>query len=105
MRGAVKARRHPRPGAGGAGSGGAEESWPGSAVAVEKTKLTSGPLVSVVDREKALRMEGVNQRRKRISANTPTPRVDRASWAGQLASASGRRGASGAGWAESRVGW
>jgi hypothetical protein len=37
----VKARRHPRHGA-----GGAEESRLGSAGAVEKTKLTSGPHVS-----------------------------------------------------------
>jgi hypothetical protein len=44
--GAVKARRHPRSGAGGTGSGGAEESRPGSADAVEKMKLTSGPHVS-----------------------------------------------------------
>jgi hypothetical protein len=45
--GAVKARWHPRCGAGGAGSGGAEESRPGPAGAVEKTKLTSGPHVLV----------------------------------------------------------
>jgi hypothetical protein len=58
------------------------------------------PVLAVV-REKAPRTEGVNQRRKGISANTPTTRVGRAAWAGQLASACGRRGASGAGWTES----
>jgi hypothetical protein len=41
MRGAVKARQHPRHGA-----GGAEESRPGSAGTVEKTTLTSGPHVA-----------------------------------------------------------
>jgi hypothetical protein len=49
---------------------------------VEKTGLTSGPPVSVVCREKALRTEGVNQRRKRTSAITPMTRVGRAAWAG-----------------------
>jgi hypothetical protein len=29
-------------------------------------------------------MEGVNQRRKRIFANTPMPRVGRAAWAGKV---------------------
>jgi hypothetical protein len=37
-----------------------------------------------VDREKAPRTEGVNQRRKRIFANTPTTRVGRAAWAGKV---------------------
>jgi hypothetical protein len=46
--GAVMARRHPRRGAGGAGSGGAVETRPGSAGMVEKTKRTSGAHVSVV---------------------------------------------------------
>jgi hypothetical protein len=46
MRGAVKARRHPRRGAGDAESGGTEESRLGPAGVVEKTKLTSGPHVS-----------------------------------------------------------
>jgi hypothetical protein len=57
------------------GSGGAEDSWPRSAGAVEKTGLTHGAHASAVDREKALRMEGVNQRRKRTSAITPRARV------------------------------
>jgi hypothetical protein len=35
-----------------------------------------------VDREKAPRTKGVNQRRKRTSAITPTARVGRAAWAG-----------------------
>jgi hypothetical protein len=39
--GVVKARWHPRRGA-----GGTEESWLGSAGMVERTKLTSGPHVS-----------------------------------------------------------
>jgi hypothetical protein len=42
-----------------------------------------------VDREKAPRTKGVNQRRKHISAITPA-RVGRAAWAGLWASASGR---------------
>jgi hypothetical protein len=37
-----------------------------------------------VDREKAPRTEGVNQRRKRISTNTPMACVDRAAWAGKV---------------------
>jgi hypothetical protein len=40
------ARRHPRRGAGSAGSGGTVETQPGSASAVEKAKLTSGAHVS-----------------------------------------------------------
>jgi hypothetical protein len=72
-----------------------EDSRPGSAVSVEKMGLTSGPPMSAVCREKALRTEGVNQRRKRTSAITPTTRVGRAAWAGLWASAYGRREASG----------
>jgi hypothetical protein len=45
-RGKVMARRHPRSGAGGAGSGGTVETRPGLAGAVEKTKPTSGAHVS-----------------------------------------------------------
>jgi hypothetical protein len=97
MRGAVRARRHLRRRAGSAGSGGVEELWLGSAGTVEKAKLTIEPPMSAVDREKAPRTEGVNQRRKRTSGNTPTMRVGRAAWTGQLASACGRREASGAG--------
>jgi hypothetical protein len=37
-----------------------------------------------VDREKAPRTEGVNQRRKHIFANTPTAHVGRAAWAGKV---------------------
>jgi hypothetical protein len=44
---------------------------------VEKTGLTSGPPMSAVGREKAPRTEGVNQRRKRTSAITPTTRMGR----------------------------
>jgi hypothetical protein len=44
--GVVMARRHPRRGAGGAGSGSAVETRPGSAGAVEKMKTTSGAHVS-----------------------------------------------------------
>jgi hypothetical protein len=51
--------------------------------------------VSAVCREKAPRMEGVNQRRKRTSAIMPTARVGRAAWVGLWASAYGRREASG----------
>jgi hypothetical protein len=40
-----------------------------------------------VDRQKVPRTEGVNQRRKCISAITPTTRVGRAAWAGLWASA------------------
>jgi hypothetical protein len=50
--------------------------------------------VSAVCREKAPRMEGVNQRRKRTSAITPTTHVGRAAWADMWASACGRREAS-----------
>jgi hypothetical protein len=46
MRGDVKARRHPRRGAAARSSGGTEESRPGSAGAVGKMELTSGPHVS-----------------------------------------------------------
>jgi hypothetical protein len=52
-----------------------EGSRPGSAGAVGKTELTSGSPMSVVGREKASRMEDVNQRRKHTSAITPTTRV------------------------------
>jgi hypothetical protein len=62
-------------GSGDAGSGGAEDFQLGSAGAVGKTGLTCGAHASAVDREKALRMESVNQRRKRTSAITPTARV------------------------------
>jgi hypothetical protein len=44
--GAVMARRHPRRGAGGVGSGGAVETRPGSADALEKMKPTCGAHVS-----------------------------------------------------------
>jgi hypothetical protein len=54
------------------------------ASAVAKMKLTSGPMCRRVDREKAPRTEGVNQIRKRISANTPTTRVGRVAWAGKV---------------------
>jgi hypothetical protein len=76
-------------------SGGAEDSQPGSAGAVEKTGLTSEPPVSAVCREKAPRMKGVNQSRKRTSAITPMVRVGRAAWAGLWALACGRREANG----------
>jgi hypothetical protein len=72
---------HSRRGAGGAGSGGAMETRPGSAGTVEKTKPTSGPMCQWVDREKALRAEGVNQKRKHIFANTPMARMGQAAWA------------------------
>jgi hypothetical protein len=61
---------------------------------VEKTGLISGPLVSVVCREKAPRTEGVNQRRKHTSAITPTMHVGRAAWAG-LREKRGQRGPAG----------
>jgi hypothetical protein len=51
--------------------------------------------VSAVCREKASRTEGVNQRRKRTSAITPTAHVGRAAWAGLWALACGRIEASG----------
>jgi hypothetical protein len=78
------ARRHPRRRAGDAGSDGTVETLPGLASAVEKTKLTSGPMCQRVDREKAPGTEGVNQRRKRIFTNTPTTRVGRAAWVGKV---------------------
>jgi hypothetical protein len=84
---------------GGAGSGGAEDSWPGSAGAVEKTGLTCGAHASAVDREKAPRTEGVNQRRKHTSAITPTARVGPMAWAGLWLRPAG------AGWAKGRVGY
>jgi hypothetical protein len=41
---------------------------------VGKKHLTGGAEVSAGGREKALRMEGVKSKRKRILANTPTTR-------------------------------
>jgi hypothetical protein len=73
------ARRHPRCGAGGAGSGGVVE----------------------IDGDTAS-SEGANQKGKRTSANTP-PTHGLAGPA-MMASARERRGASGAGWAKGRVG-
>jgi hypothetical protein len=72
-----------------------EDSLSGSAGAMEKTGLTSGPPVSAVCREKAPRTEGVNQKRKCTSAFMPTTRVGRAAWASRWALACGRREASG----------
>jgi hypothetical protein len=72
-----------------------EDSRPGSAGAVEKTGLTSGPPMSAVGREKAPRTKDVNQRRKRTSPFTLTARVGRATWVGLWASAYGRGEASG----------
>jgi hypothetical protein len=60
---------------GDARSGGAEDFRPGSTGTVGKTGLTRGAHASTVDREKAPRMEGVNQRRKCTSTITPTARV------------------------------
>jgi hypothetical protein len=67
----------------------------GSAGAVGKIGLTRGALASAVDREKAPRTEGVNQRRKRSSAIMPTARMGRAARAGRWASACGRGEANG----------
>jgi hypothetical protein len=53
-------------------------------------ELTRGTHASAVDREKAPRTEGVNPRRKRTSAITPTARVGCAAWAGLWAVAYGR---------------
>jgi hypothetical protein len=80
---------------GDAQSDGAKDFRPGSANAVGKTGLTRGAHASAVDREKAPRTEGMNQRRKRTSAITPTARVGKAAWAGLWALAYGRREASG----------
>jgi hypothetical protein len=52
--------------------------------------LTHGAHASALDREKAPRMDVMNQRRKHTSANTPTAHVGRAAWAGLWASACGR---------------
>jgi hypothetical protein len=52
-----------------------EDSRPGSAGMVGKMGLTSGPPMSVVGRENAPRTGGVNERRKRTSAITPTAHV------------------------------
>jgi hypothetical protein len=63
------------------------EAWSGQREergTVEKMKLASGAHVSAVDREKAPRTEGMNQRRKHIFANTPTARGSRAAWAGKV---------------------
>jgi hypothetical protein len=60
---------------GDAGSGGTEDFRPGSAGTVGKTGLTHGAHASAVDREKAPRTEGMNQRRNRTSAITPTAHV------------------------------
>jgi hypothetical protein len=56
-------------------SGGVEGSWPGSVGVVGKMELISRPPMSVVGRQKAPRMEDVNQKRKCTSAITPTARV------------------------------
>jgi hypothetical protein len=61
----------------------------GPAGAVGKIGLIHGAHASAVDREKAPRTEGVNQRRKRTSANTPMARVGRAAWAGLWLRAAG----------------
>jgi hypothetical protein len=71
---------------------------------VGKTGLTHGAHASVVDREKALTTEGVNQRRKNTSAITPTARVGRAAWVDLWVSACGTGEASGANWVKGRVG-
>jgi hypothetical protein len=71
-----------------------EDFRPGSAGAVGKTGLTHGAHASAVDRKKAPRTEGVNHRRKRTSAITPTTRVGRAAWASRWVSAYGRGEAS-----------
>jgi hypothetical protein len=44
-----------------------EARWRGAAGSVKKKKMTGGAQVSAVEREKALRMECVKSRRKRIS--------------------------------------
>jgi hypothetical protein len=62
----------------------------GSVGVVGKIGLTHGAHASAVDREKAPRTEGVNQRRKRTSTITPMARVGRAAWAGMWASTCGR---------------
>jgi hypothetical protein len=46
-----------------------------SAGSLEKMELTSGAHALAVDREKALRTEGVKQRRKRTSTIMPMARV------------------------------
>jgi hypothetical protein len=55
MRGAVKARRHPRRGAAARGSGGMEDFRSGLADTVVKMGLTHGTHASTEDREKAPR--------------------------------------------------
>jgi hypothetical protein len=63
-----------------------------------------GPMCQWVDREKASRMKGVNPRRKRTSAFTPTARAaERFGPACGLRPVGEERPA-GAGWAEGRVG-
>jgi hypothetical protein len=57
-----------------------------------------------VDREKAPRTEGVNQRRKRTSAITPMARVGQAAWVGLWLRPAGEERPAGAGWAKGRVG-
>jgi hypothetical protein len=81
-----------------------EDSRPGSASVVEKTGLTRGAHASMVDREKAPRTEGVNQRRKRTSVITRTTHVGRAAWAGLWLWPAGEERPVGAGWAKGRVG-
>jgi hypothetical protein len=80
-----------------------EDSRSELAGAVEKTGLTRGAQVSAVDREKAPRTKGVNQRRKRTSAITPTTLVGRAAWAGLWLRPAGEERLAGAGWAKGRV--
>jgi hypothetical protein len=58
----------------------------------------------MVDREKAPRTEGVNQRRKRTSVITPMARVGRAAWAGLWLWPIEEERPAGAGWAKGLVG-
>jgi hypothetical protein len=89
--GAVMARRHPRCGASGAGSGGA----------MEICGDTAGAHLTEDERE-AVSLEGTNQKGKRTSANTPPTRG--LAGPARLNLAHERREASGAGWAEGQVG-
>jgi hypothetical protein len=74
------AQRHPRRGAGGAGSGGAVETRPGSRRrGGEEEADKRGSTRQRGEREKAPMTEGVNPRRKRLTQNT-----SRQAWAGRL---------------------
>jgi hypothetical protein len=99
------AQRHPRRGAGGAGSGGAAETRPGSAGAVGKMNPTCGVHASARgEREGA--DDGRREAKKKMACAKYANDASGLSGLGQPVGFDlrERRGASRAGWAEGRVG-